>query len=202
MSCTDLTRPHRTRRRGKPSRAIAASLPCRSRRRVSGTLSTPWASCPVRSCRGWRRWRRNSAMTVWADMFAVVATLWPLTRISLPVRRSCGIAATTGAGGWSQPGFRAHMAMSVARFAWPGDWGERFPEGAGAPMLFARRGLGTFFLPRAPRRVGKADGELLHQSIRERMATDPRYRPIGRSAGCRGRNRAISPVLSASHRRR
>ena len=61
----------------------------------------------------------------------------------------------------------------------PGDWSERFPEGAGAPMLVARRGLGTFFLPRAPRRVGKADGELLHLSVRERMATDPRYRPIG-----------------------
>lgn len=61
----------------------------------------------------------------------------------------------------------------------PGDWSERFPEGAGAPMLVARRGLGTFFLPRALRRVGKADGELLHLSARERMATDPRYRLIG-----------------------
>ena len=101
----------------------APSLPrCRADRDAGcpGRCRLPWASCPVRSRRGWRRWRRNSAMTVWADMFAMVATLWPLTRIALPVRRSCGIAATTGAGGWSQPGFRAHMAMSVARFAWPG----------------------------------------------------------------------------------
>lgn len=50
-------------------------------------------------------------------------------------------------------------------------------------MLGAPRGPGTFFLPRAPRRVGEADGESLHLSIRERMATDPRYRPMGRMQG-------------------
>ena len=48
-----------------------------------------------------------------------------------------------------------------------------------APMLGTRVGIGKFFLLRSPRRVGGADGETIHLSIRERMARIPGYLPRG-----------------------
>jgi uncharacterized protein (DUF2235 family) len=61
----------------------------------------------------------------------------------------------------------------------PPGWETRFPEDAAAPMLGTRAGIGRFFLLRGPRRVGSADGETVHLSIRERMARVPGYAPRG-----------------------
>jgi hypothetical protein len=61
----------------------------------------------------------------------------------------------------------------------PEGWEARFPEDPAAPMLGTRVGIGKFFLLRSPRRVGGADGETIHLSIRERMARIPGYLPRG-----------------------
>lgn len=61
----------------------------------------------------------------------------------------------------------------------PEGWEARFPEDPAAPMLGTRVGLGKLFLLRSPRRVGSADGETIHLSIRERMARLPGYLPRG-----------------------
>lgn len=63
--------------------------------------------------------------------------------------------------------------------ALPADWRERFPEDATAPMIGSRRGSSRMFLLREPREVGTGDGEIIHLSIRERMAGVPGYEPLG-----------------------
>ncbi len=50
-------------------------------------------------------------------------------------------------------------------------------------MLGTRTGIGKLFLLRSPRRVGCADGETVHLSIRERMAQVPGYAPRGELGG-------------------
>jgi hypothetical protein len=65
----------------------------------------------------------------------------------------------------------------------PEDWDRRFPEDPGAPSLGNRSGVARLFLLRRPRVAGGADGEILHLSIRERMAALPGYRPPGLAGG-------------------
>jgi uncharacterized protein (DUF2235 family) len=67
--------------------------------------------------------------------------------------------------------------------ALPAGWQERFPEDPGAPAIGSRRGIARLFLFRRPRATGSADGEVVHLSVRERMAAVPDYRPVGRIAG-------------------
>ncbi len=59
----------------------------------------------------------------------------------------------------------------------PDDWDQRYPEDPCAPLIGSRRGVGRFFILRENRRLGGADGETLHLSVRERMQGVPRYRP-------------------------
>lgn len=65
----------------------------------------------------------------------------------------------------------------------PPGWEARFPEDPAAPALGSRSGIARLFLFRRPRVTGGGDGEVLHLSIRERMAAVPGYRPVGRIAG-------------------
>ncbi|MEM7686890.1 MAG: DUF2235 domain-containing protein [Pseudomonadota bacterium] len=62
----------------------------------------------------------------------------------------------------------------------PANWEDVFPEDAAAPMMGCRSGIARLFFLREPRRTGASDGETIHLSIRERMATVPRYKPRGR----------------------
>jgi len=61
----------------------------------------------------------------------------------------------------------------------PDDWPTRFSEDAAAPMMGSHSGIGMFFLFRSRRRVGGADGETIHLSIRERMTSVSHYHPRG-----------------------
>jgi len=61
----------------------------------------------------------------------------------------------------------------------PAGWQARFAEDAGVPMYGCRRGIARFFLLRGRRRIGRADGETIHLSIRERIAALPNYQPRG-----------------------
>ena len=61
----------------------------------------------------------------------------------------------------------------------PQDWAERFAEDPCAPMMGCRTGIARLFLLRGPRRIGDADGETIHLSIRDRMQSNSAYHPIG-----------------------
>ncbi len=65
----------------------------------------------------------------------------------------------------------------------PDGWEVRFPEDPTAPMLGCRRGIARFFLLRGPRKIGSADGETIHLSLRDRMRDLPGYRPNGDMGG-------------------
>ena len=67
--------------------------------------------------------------------------------------------------------------------ALPEDWADRFPDDPAAPMMGPYTGLARFFLLRAPRIVGTADGEAIHLSVRDRQRALPRYRPRARLGG-------------------
>lgn len=59
----------------------------------------------------------------------------------------------------------------------PKGWTDRFPEDCTAPMQGCRRGIARAFLLRRLRRVGSADGTVLHRSIAERERRDGSYVP-------------------------
>ena len=59
----------------------------------------------------------------------------------------------------------------------PEGWEERFPEDPAAPAVGNWRGHGRLFLVRRPRHVGRAAGETLHLSIRDRQRLIPGYEP-------------------------
>ncbi|MEO1492121.1 MAG: DUF2235 domain-containing protein [Pseudomonadota bacterium] len=61
----------------------------------------------------------------------------------------------------------------------PQGWQARFPEDPTARMVGCRTGIARLFVLRAPRSVGRSDGETIHLSIRERLRTVPRYRTRG-----------------------
>ena len=61
----------------------------------------------------------------------------------------------------------------------PENWETRFAEDPAAPQIGNGSGIARLFLARRRRITGTGDGESLHQSIRERMAAVPGYRPRG-----------------------
>lgn len=61
----------------------------------------------------------------------------------------------------------------------PEGWEEGFPENAAAPQIGNRSGMARLFLFRRRRTTGRGDGEVIHLSIRERMAALTDYRPRG-----------------------
>jgi hypothetical protein len=65
----------------------------------------------------------------------------------------------------------------------PDGWQTRFPEDPAAPHVSNRRGAARLFLLRRPRVTGSGDGEIIHLSIRDRMAKLPGYHPVGRISG-------------------
>ena len=62
----------------------------------------------------------------------------------------------------------------------PEGWGTRFPEDPTAPQIGNRTGMARLFVLRRPRATGGGDGEVVHLSIRDRMAGLPGYRPRGK----------------------
>jgi uncharacterized protein (DUF2235 family) len=62
----------------------------------------------------------------------------------------------------------------------PEGWQARFREDPAAPQIGNRTGIAALFLLRRPRTTGNADGEVIHLSIRDRMAALPGYRPRGK----------------------
>ncbi|MDH3668058.1 MAG: DUF2235 domain-containing protein [Paracoccaceae bacterium] len=67
--------------------------------------------------------------------------------------------------------------------ALPEDWRAQFPEDSAAPSVGPRRGAAKFYLLRQPRVTGRGDGEIIHLSIRERIAALAGYQPRGRVDG-------------------
>lgn len=61
----------------------------------------------------------------------------------------------------------------------PDNWRTQFPQDPAGPMHGTWRGSSAMFLLRSRRRVGTADGETVHLSIRERMKAVPGYQPHG-----------------------
>ena len=59
----------------------------------------------------------------------------------------------------------------------PEGWEHRFEEDPGAPMMGCRKGIARFFILRAPRVIGGADGETVHLSIRDRIRNVSGYQP-------------------------
>jgi uncharacterized protein (DUF2235 family) len=62
----------------------------------------------------------------------------------------------------------------------PEGWEARFPENPAAPQIGNRAGMARLFLFRRPRATGSGDGEVVHLSIRDRIAALPGYRPRGK----------------------
>jgi uncharacterized protein (DUF2235 family) len=62
----------------------------------------------------------------------------------------------------------------------PEGWHGRFPEDPAAPQVGNRSGIARLFVFRRPRMTGGGDGEVIHLSIRDRMAALPGYRPRGK----------------------
>ena len=62
----------------------------------------------------------------------------------------------------------------------PEGWEGRFPEDPAAPQIGNRTGMARMFIFRRRRAAGGGDGEVIHLSIRARMAALPGYRPIGK----------------------
>lgn len=62
----------------------------------------------------------------------------------------------------------------------PEGWQARFPEDPAAPQIGNRTGMAALFIFRRPRTTGGGDGEVIHLSIRDRMAALPHYQPRGK----------------------